>query len=110
MCSWNDSGTPYGTATLGTSDDALAAMPRRRSISRTSSVNCSRRTRSLCETSGNSSLRLPLTESRMLACCSRRALRSSGELPSPNMRSKIVCGLISMGSGRSGACQEIVFV
>ena len=26
MCSWNDSGTPYGTVTLGTSVDAFAAI------------------------------------------------------------------------------------
>ncbi len=54
--------------------------------------------------------RLPFTESRMLAWRSRRTLRSSGELPSPNMRSNNVCGLISIGNGRVGDCQEMVLV
>jgi len=111
MCSSNVCGTPIGTGMLsGATVDAFIAICRRRSISRTSSAYCSSRTRSACGTCGISSFRLPLTESRMLASRSRRALRISGELPSPNIRSNTTCGLISIGSGRLGADQEMVLV
>jgi hypothetical protein len=46
----------------------------------------------------------------MLLSRSRRIWRSSGELPSPNIRSNTTCGLISIGRGRVGDCQEMVLV
>ena len=45
----------------------------------------------------------------MLACVRRRSMRSSGVPPAPNRRSKITCGLRSIGSGDVGDDHEIVF-
>ena len=63
---------------------------------------------------GPNSLRSPaifgLRESRMLRFRSRRAVRSSGEAPSPNMRSNTTCGFSSIGSGFVGEAQAIVLV
>ncbi len=45
----------------------------------------------------------------MLACVCRRSMRSSGVPPAPNRRSKMTCGLRSIGSGEVGDDHEIVF-
>jgi hypothetical protein len=46
----------------------------------------------------------------MLWFRSRRAMRSSGVLPLPNMRSNTTWGFSSIGSGVVGDAQAIVFV
>ena len=41
----------------------------------------------------------PVSESRMLRVCFRRAARTSGVAPLPNSRSNTTCGFSSIGSG-----------
>ena len=60
------------------------------------------RARSLAPNPRDSVATSATTESRMLACVARRSMRSSGVLPAPNNRSKITCGLRSIGKGDVG--------